>query len=309
MISWLVGSLAGAAVVDRVAAVVNDEVIALSEVYELGGEFFAQRCPQQGETCVLNLELEILDVQIRRALIRQELVRLDLQVTASDVDQAIDQTIRQYPQINDRAELRAEVEAQGQRWDQYREELFEYLRTERFQGRVLAPRVSLNDDEVRDRYQRESRKMTRPTATVSGFGIVVPPDADQDQVVQITTDAVALVAAINSGELAWEEAVEQHDLAGVSSMFGREIVQGELVEGLDAVVFSAEVGVVQPPLRLGAVLFIVRVDATGERALELSFEEAEDQIRNQLFQEKLIEAEEEWYQRARREATIEVKLQ
>ncbi|HHO49668.1 MAG TPA: hypothetical protein ENK18_02070 [Deltaproteobacteria bacterium] len=304
---WLVG-LSLAAMVDRIAAVVNDEVIALSEVYELGGEFFAERCPQGGDSCLLDLELEILDVQIRRTLIRQELDRLDLQVTASDVDQAIDDTIRQYPQISDRAGLRAEVEAQGQRWDQYREELFEFLRTQRFQGRLLAPRISLNDDEVRDRFKRESRKMTKPTATVSGFGIVVPQDADQDQIVQITTDAVALVAALNAGELAWEDAVEEHDLADVSSMFGREVVQGELVEGLDAVIFSAEVGVVQPPLRLGTMLFIVRVDARGERALTLPFEEVEEQIRNQMFQEKLTEAEEEWYQRARREATIEVKL-
>ena len=43
----LLGSgLASAAVVERVAAVVNNEVIALSEVYELGGEYIEQEAKE-----------------------------------------------------------------------------------------------------------------------------------------------------------------------------------------------------------------------------------------------------------------------
>ena len=40
---------AGAVVVDRVAAVVNKEVITLSDVYELGGEFIAECVEAEGE--------------------------------------------------------------------------------------------------------------------------------------------------------------------------------------------------------------------------------------------------------------------
>ena len=36
------------ALVDRIAAVVNDEVITLSEVYELGGEFIENRVQVPG---------------------------------------------------------------------------------------------------------------------------------------------------------------------------------------------------------------------------------------------------------------------
>ena len=41
---WLWLASADATTLDRVAATVNEDVIALSEIYELGGEFIEQRC-------------------------------------------------------------------------------------------------------------------------------------------------------------------------------------------------------------------------------------------------------------------------
>src|SRR5262245_7648330 len=93
---WMTAALADPMVVDRVAAVVNDEVIALSEIYEIGGDFIRQKCPTLEDSCVDGAELEVLDALIRRALIHQELKKLQLDVTAQDVDQAIDRTVQSY---------------------------------------------------------------------------------------------------------------------------------------------------------------------------------------------------------------------
>lgn len=303
-----VAGAAEAGVVDRVAAVVNDEVIALSEVYELGGEFVPQRCPELTEPCVTEAELEILDALIRRTLIRQELKRLDLEVTAADVDQAIDRTVRQY-QLADRQALKAEVEASGKRWDQYREELFEFLRTQNFQARVLAPRVTVRDDEVLDFYNRTARSTRRPFASVSGFGIAVPPGAPPEVVATIEQQAQDLVAALNAGTSTWDEAVSLYDGAGLAPMFGgKDFDQGSLVEPLDRAVFAAEVGVVQPPMRMGDVLFVLKVESRGEKTEVAEFADVQERLKDEVFRQKLEEAEEEWYQRARREAAVDIKL-
>ena len=45
MIALLLALTAQAGVVDKIAAIVDDEVIALSEVYELGGDFITENCP------------------------------------------------------------------------------------------------------------------------------------------------------------------------------------------------------------------------------------------------------------------------
>ncbi|MBX2798814.1 MAG: peptidylprolyl isomerase [Myxococcales bacterium] len=307
IVTLLVSGASATSVVDRVAAVVNDDVVALSEVYEIGQAFIEKRCPQSASQCMLDAELEILDVKIRRTLIRQELDKLDLTVTAADVDQAIDKTVRDY-QLESRSDLKAQVEAQGQRWDKYREEIFEYLRTVTFQSRVLAPRVTMSEDEVRDRFQRETRNMKKPTATVSGFGMAVPADASEAYVSRLTEEARGIVKRLNEGKLSWSQAVSRHDTANMAGNFGREVLQGELVEPIDKAVFATDAGSVTEPVALGPILFVLRVEERGERSMVTSFEESQEQIRNVIFQEKLAEAEEEWYQRARREAVIDVKL-
>ena len=77
----LVG-LAHAVVVDRIAAVVNSDVITLSEVYALGGDFIEQRTLEDGgaDAARRAAELEVLDSLIMRRLISQEVSGRSTQV-------------------------------------------------------------------------------------------------------------------------------------------------------------------------------------------------------------------------------------
>lgn len=303
---WALAAQAG--MVDRVAAVVNNDVIALSEVYDLGGSYILERCIGLVPECVQEAELEILDVHIRRSLIQQELLRLDLAVTASDVDGAIERVVENYPSIDDIDALRAEVERSGKRWSDYREEMKDYLRTERFQMRVLAPQVSINDDEVRDRYQRDKRKMKRRTAQVQGFGIALPTDTVGKDLEDAMMKALDVVADLNAGTMSFDQAQAERDSAGMAATFSREVAEGELVEALDRTIFNSPVGRVAAPVRIGDILFVLKVEAFGEKSEVLAFEEVKDQLKNGIFQQKIGEAEEQWYQRARREAAIDVKI-
>jgi hypothetical protein len=299
-------------VVDRIAVVVNDEIISLSDLYEIGRDFVAEKCPTRDETCVVAAEIEIADALIKRALIGQELVRLDLEVDAVQVDQSIDQILRQY-QLADRQALRDEVERSGKSWEDYRSELEEYLRTQAFQARVLAPRVSVTPDEIKDAYQRVARKVKTPTAKISAIGLGIPRSAPPELVGDRVRDALELVRALNAGELTWDEAVSKFD-DGMAPLFvGQEFTEDSLVETFREPVFRGELGKAQTPVQFTTpdgteVLVILRPDSRGERSDALPLEEVEAQLREQVFQEKLEAAEEEWYQRARREAAVDVLL-
>ncbi|MBT3220889.1 MAG: hypothetical protein HN348_17535, partial [Proteobacteria bacterium] len=154
--AWLISAAYGANIVDRVAAVVNDEVIALSEVYDLGKDFVSSRCPTSAPACQTEAELEVLDEIIKRVLVRQELNRLGMRVTGTEIDQAIDQIVADNT-LSDRDQLRREVERTGLSWEAYREQLLEQLQMQRFQQAIIGPRISVAEDEVRDLYQRTVR--------------------------------------------------------------------------------------------------------------------------------------------------------
>lgn len=299
---------ARAAVVDRIAAVVNDQVIALSEVYELGGDYIYDRCHGDSE-CAAEVELEVLDALIKRALIRRELARLKMQVTGEEIDQAIDRIVRDGG-LPDRDTLRQQLELEGTRWDLFREEIAERLRIQRFQQQVIAGRVVIHDDEIRDLYQRTVRKGAALEASLSALGIVIPQGAEPELEQQILSETGKLVGALNSGDLPWEEAVQQYDAAGLADIVGgRTYRQGQLTGPVDQVVFSADLGVVQPPIRVGNVLFIVRVDERGMgNSAVPKLDEVKEQLRNQIFQEKVLQAEEEWYQRTRRQSSVDILI-
>lgn len=298
-------------IVDRVAAVVNNDVVALSEIYELGSDFIGQKCPAGEASCVDGAELEVLDALIRRVLVRQELRRLQVDVTEAEIDQALDGMVQSY-QLGDRQALRTEVEASGKRWDQYREEVRETLRTRKFQTSVLAPRVSVTDDETRDVYQRTARSVSRPVVKLSGIGIPLTPETPPAEQEKIIEQANLLTTMLNSGQMKWDEAVKRYD-AGVSAMFAdQEFDQDTIIEPL-RVVFDAPVGVVQAPIRVANeggldVLFVLRVDERTSKTRAAAYEDVKAELENQVFQQKLTEAEEEWYQRARREAAVDIKI-
>ena len=145
---------------------------------------------------------------------------------------------------------------------------------------------------------------------LDAMGMIVAADADEAGEAEALAEAARIVADLNEGTLSWEDAVVAHDSAGLATIVGgRSYTRGELTTEVDTAAFDGDVGVVQGPIQVGSVLFLIRVN---ERKMGVSgvrpFEEIEEQLRAALFQEKLVEAEEEWYQRARRIRSVEVLL-
>jgi peptidyl-prolyl cis-trans isomerase SurA len=299
--------------VDRLAAIVDDDPITLSEVYDLGGNFVTERCPTAEAKCVRQAELEILDAAIKRSLIRSQLQKLDLSVTGTDVDQAIDRIVKEY-QLEDRAALRTEVEGQGMRWDTYREQLTEQLAKQRFQSRVLAPRVTVTDDELHDRYQKSVGATEAVEVEIRAIGIAVPPEATEAQKSAMSKETIDLISSINAGKTTWDEAVASYDGAHLADVFGgKKWRKGQLLPALDAIAFTVPVGQAEGPLVLNNLIMVMEVAnrgvGKGAPGSGPSFEELEPKLRDQIFGEKLDQAEEEWYQVARRQASIQVLLE
>jgi peptidyl-prolyl cis-trans isomerase SurA len=298
-------------VVDRVAAVVNDEVIALSEIYDLGGEHIQQTCaarPVPG--CEHDLEMQILDSLIMRALTGQELARLGMDVAGEEVDQAIEQIARDY-EFEDRQALRAEVERSGLTWEAYREQITEQLRTMQFQQGVLAARVTVSDDEVVDAYQRVTRdQQAIPEARVEAAGYRVDDGTTQEQLGELLLTMREAASAVNAGDQTWLNVQAQFDTAGLATAFANQWFQkGQLNQKLEMVILATDPGQVSEPIIVDKMIYLVQVLETREIAADIkAYEDVEDQLREQIFERKLEEAGEEWYQIARRQAAVDIFL-
>lgn len=294
---------------DRIAAVVNEDVIALSQVYELGSDYIQDNCGDD-PSCRTEAELSVLDALVRQSLMRQDLVRLGYDARPEDVDLAIEQVMAEYG-FPDREALRQEVERTGVSWEEYRSKLSDDIRLQRFQGIVLRNRVTLTDDELQDRYQRRLRTLESPlVARLSAFGYHLPTTVTPEERVAFVTEFVRLFASVRQGARTWESVVAEYDTAGMARAFGgRAFRETDLTGPLATAAFTTPVGEIADPLLVGGVLYGVRVDARDEAPVDPpSFESLKDELAQELFEEKLTDAEESWYEVARRQAAIRLLL-
>ncbi|MCO4746948.1 MAG: SurA N-terminal domain-containing protein [Proteobacteria bacterium] len=309
LLAALLFSSAHAATVDRVAAVVNDDVIALSEVYDLGDAFIRQSCPRLNPICVEEAEVQVLDSLIQRRLMRQELYRLGMQVTSEEIDRTIDQVGRDNG-LTERGDLRREIERAGLTWEVYREQLTEQIRSMKFTESVIRPRIQVRESDVEERYRRATKDYEGPpTAAVEALALALPEDGGQEGLIEAVARARAIMTGVNAGEQDWKTAVAENDSGLYAPREGvmGDFHQGELMPALDAVVFGSEVGKVSEPVVVGSAVFLILVTEMRESDV-LSYEQAAPKIREQLFNEKSERELEEWTASARRRAAVKVML-
>ena len=301
---------ARAEIYDRVAAVVNDDVITLSEVYDVGSAFIEQAAEEQGGDPLARraAELEVLDSLVLRKLIAQELARLGYDVTDAEIDDAIDGQARSNGMSRD--QLRVEVERAGMGWSDYRAEARETLRQQKFTGYIIVPRIQVTDDELRDAYRRTIASANLPEVTdVGAIFLAWPEGADDAAKATVMASAAAAAARVRSGEDfgAVSAGVDQGPF-GVQGGHMGSFRQGELMPAHDAEVTTLQPGQVSDPVEMPQGAFLVYV--FGRHAADVQpFEAVKEQMRNHVTGERVQDEIQQWYEQQRRKAAISVKLE
>jgi peptidyl-prolyl cis-trans isomerase SurA len=306
---WLASAgLARAAVVDRIAAVVNDEVLTLSEVYALGGEFVEKELGALGNDALRReLELEVLESLIQRRLISQEIERLGLDVSDDEVERTIDDIARRNGL--DRKTLQVEIERSGMSWSAYRVELKENLRQARFSQAVIQPRISVNEDELKDAYRRLSAGLDQPQVAEVMAMFFAPQGGGEDAVAAARERAQIARARVLAGEdfAAVAAALDEGPFGASGGAMGTYRA-GELVAELNGPVFSLPPGQVGEPVTTPQGVFLLLVKSRTEEAVA-GFEAARDELFQQVYAARIEDETEQWTQQARRRAAVSIKLE
>lgn len=301
---------AGAATVDRVAAAVNDDVITLSEVYDLGGAFIEERVKTDPDpaTARREAELEVLDSLILRRLISQEILRMALDVDETELDRTIDDIARR--NSVEREQLQREIEGQGLSWSDYREEVRESLRQYKFNEAIIRPRIAVDENELLDAYKRSLAGAGRPViADVGAIFIAVPPGSDDEARQAVVDRALAAKARVQAGEdFAVVAAEVDTGLYGSSGGRMGTYRKGELVDTLDTAAFALEVGQLSDPILTPQGVFLLTVFKREQEAA-VPFEQAREQLFEQVYSGRIEEETDQWYRQARRKSAVLVKLE
>jgi peptidyl-prolyl cis-trans isomerase SurA len=298
------------AVVDRIAAVVNDDVITLSEVYELGGDFIEKAVQDAGGNPARRreAEIEVLDSLIKRRLISQEITKLGLDVTDQELDRTIDDIARRNGLERD--QLRSEVEKTGMPWQEYRNELKENLRQSKFTQAVIQPRINVNEDELLDAYNRTVVSGARPqVADLGAIFLAFPPDADDTAKAEKRATATKIQEEFAAGT-PFADLAAKYDEGPYGPNGGKmgTYKKGELVAELDGPAFATPVGSLTPPIETSQGIFLLTVFQL-ENEPPASYESMKEALTQQVYADRIDDETDQWYRQARRRAAVLVKLE
>jgi len=306
------GPAAEAAVLDRIAAVVNNDVITLSEVQE-------EALPQIQKITKDYVEPELdaqlakvyqqhLDGLIVRRLQLQEARKEQLVPSASEVNAALED-LKKKNGLKTDDELKRALATEGLTLDGFRRRVGEQLALSRIALKAVRNKILFDEREIRQYYEAHQDQFRRtPEVTIRHILVNLPPQASLEGPAKARAKAEEALAKLRAGAEFAEVARAYSDgpTAQSGGMLGT-LHRGELAPELEEVAFTIPVGEVSDIIQTNTGLNIIKVES---RKLEpvAPLEEARDKIREALLDQKYESKNKEWIEELKRKASIQVRL-
>jgi peptidyl-prolyl cis-trans isomerase SurA len=299
---------------ERVVAIVNDAIILQSELdarlTPVRAE--AEQIADLGERKrrLAKLASQVLDEMVNEELIVQAAAAAKIDVESTEVQAALDE-IKQQNNLDD-AGLTAALAAQGFTLANYKQELRRQLLRLRAVNQLVAPKVSVTDEDVRARYDQMARRTEQVQAVkLSHMLFKLPEHATEQQLAEAKERAGKAVARVKGGEeFAKVAATESDD--DTTKATGGELgwfQRGSMANPeWEPIVFAMEKGDVRGPVTGPQGFHVFQVTEVKRSDLK-PFPEMKEQLSRELRRREMDKQTQTWVEELRKKAYIDIKLQ
>ena len=303
---------ADARVVERIAAVVGDEIVLESEVNDASKPFMEQiaALPDAAQRAqrTAAVKRELLKGIVDDKLLVQQATELKLSVSSEEIDRAIEQLKREY-KLTD-AQLQEELHKTGQSIASYRQNTRKEILKYRVINIAVGSKVNPSDADVESYYERHMKTGSNIQVKVSHIFIAIPENADAAKVLEREDYAKKILARARAGEefaaLAKELSEDQvtRKEGGDLGYFGKEMGLPKPVEEL---VFSLKVGELGGPVRGNQGFHVIKL--MDRRAKDVKpLAEVKDELRMQIRQKEMERQTKIYLDDLRRKTLVELRM-
>jgi len=282
-------------VVDRVVAVVNDEIITMSDL---------QR-ESQKRTDITDQRL-VLEGMIDRKLQMVAAKRNGIEVTDRELTEGIDDIIKRNNMTMAQFELALAKE--GLTLEQYRIELREQMTLSRLFNKYVRTGLAVDDAEARAFYDKNAKQYSLPEEVkVRHLVVAVPEKASLDQVKEAQEKAAGLMERIRKGE-DFVRLIREHSDSPTAKQDGDLgfLQRGQAIPELEEAAKNLKPGEFAGPIRCDDGFHIIRVEDI--RTPVRPFEKVKEEITRMLFEQKMENTYRVFLQTLRSESHIENRL-
>ena len=311
LFSLLFGAWAvSGAVVDRVVAVVNQEIITLSELEKWKGPLVAEiktedRLAKQEQT--REVLQKILDRLVEEKLVDQEVKRLGIKITAKELEGAIEELKRRNNLTRENFEKALAME--GLSLEGFKKEFEKQILRSRLISMAVKVEPKVGEKELKDFYEK-NRDRYRGVETYRPGQILlyIPKDATPEQVQEIRNRCQKVLEKIKKGEDFGELAVLYSEDASAKDRGDLGYFKkGDLLPAFEKEALHLKVGETSGIIRSEFGFHIIKLlDRKGVDPPSL--EEVREKIRVDYFQAEMDKALKQYIATLREKSIVDIKL-
>ncbi len=299
-------------VVDRIVAIVNDDVITSSELNNAFDPYMKRieasvPAGKEREKVVAEGKVTILNRMIDNKLVEQEARKSGIIIKDDEVMGVIKDMLKsrnmQMPDL-----LQA-LNKDGITFDGYKQELKEQLQRQQLIRREIRSKIVVTDDEIGD-YYRQHRDEYEGKEAIRIRQILLPVPLGTDQAIRERARELAesILKRIKSGEPF--EALAAQFSQGPAVAAGGDIgfvEKGHMLPEVEKVALSLNIGDVSPVIESSQGFYIVQViDKRGAGLKPIT--EVRQEIQMKLEDEKAAKKFDLWVAELRSKSLVDIKL-
>ena len=283
-------------VIDRIVAIVNDDIITLSDFNK-----YIVSLPKQ--TVEINKDQALNDL-VEQMILTQEAAKLGITVTDAEIDRSIE-NVKGRLDMSDE-QMNEMLNKQNLTTEQFRNQWRLQILSGKLVSTLVKGRIAVTDEEIKDLYKQYYGEIENADE-VEIAHILISFDASEEQQALQKANKVAELAksGSNFSKLVSEYSDDtfSKDKEGALGYFNK----GELVSELEDVVSVTEVGKTSGPVKTISGFHIIKV-LDRNTLDESSVDQYREQLRQEIYKQKVTEELEKYIAGIRENAYIEIKL-
>lgn len=295
--------VSGAEVVDRIVAVVEDEIITMGELKEFitANVGAVERIPKDKMDVV---QARALDRLIEQKLLQNEAKKRGIGVTQEKVEQGL-ATIRE--RFASEEEFQLALQTQGFTEEDFRKKIAEEIALTTLIEREVSDRIQVNDKEIGAFYQ-ENKEMFQVPPQVAISQILIRVGEDR-WLAEAEEKGAELLKKLGEG-VDFASLAKEHSEGPTAEIGGKLglITQGELPPEIEKVILALEVGEFSDLVATPGGVHIFSLDSREEER-QKRLAEVEEGIRRTLFARKMEQRYQEWLDALKNESYIRIMLE
>ena len=295
--------------VDGIAAIVNDDIITITEVNEamlpvteqLSRQYSGLELTQQMKASFKRTLTSLVDVQLQLARARN----LNLRVSDEDVKQQIE-TLKKQNDLADEQFVQL-LKTRGLSLEVYKKQVTEGLLISKVVNAEVRSRLTVLDTELQQAYSaKQQQYQVAGGQTVSHILFLWPPYVTEQDEERLRTKAESVLRQLRNGGdfAALARQYSDGPSAETAGLLGT-FQPGELLPGFEEAAAQLQPGQISDVVRTRIGLHIIRLEARQAAGMK-PFAEVQEELKTEILRDKTERKYQEWLESLRQQAYIKI---